>query len=76
MGTLIKGEKYVTNLRNIQQIWKKKNSDKPLEKQEVVLVKIDPCCELRFSAPLGTRAWPSSVLARAGLDQEIIFSAA
>lgn len=54
MGTLIDGEKYMTNLRKIQQIWKRRNSDKLLKKQEVVLIKISPCCELHFSAPLGT----------------------
>lgn len=56
MGTLIEGKKYMTDLRNIQQMWKKRNSDKPFEKQEVVLVKIGPCCELQFSALLGTTA--------------------
>lgn len=76
MGTLVEGNKYMTNLRNIQQIRKKRNSDKPLEKQEVVLVKIGPCRELQFSALLGTTAWPSSILAQAGLDQEMVFSAA
>lgn len=30
----------MTNLRNTQQIGKKRNSDKPLEKQEAVLLKI------------------------------------
>lgn len=76
MGTLTEGNKYMTNLRNIQQIWKKRNSDRPLDKQGVVLVKIGPCCELQFSALLGTAAQPSSILAQAGLDQEVVFSAA
>lgn len=41
-----------------------------------MLVKISPCYELQVSALLGTMARPRNILARAGLDQEIIFSGA